>query len=234
MNRTTHFWAVIPAAGNGQRMGGDRPKQYLKLGSRLIIEHTLERLRTHARLSGLAVVIAPDDAYWPTVTIPAGRGALWVVHGGAERYHSVLNGLTCLRERAQDDDWVLVHDAARPLLTHGDIDQLITQLEHHPVGGLLAMPVADTMKRADASGVVVETVERHGMWRALTPQMFRLKTLHDALTAAIASGRLVTDEAQAIERSGMRPQLVEGRSDNIKITRADDLRLAQWLLLQQE
>lgn len=234
MGGTARYWAVVPAAGSGRRMGGDRPKQYLRLADRLVIEHTLRRLRSHARLSGVVVVIAPDDAWWPTVTIPDGSGALLVAHGGAERCHSVLNGLQRLRERAQGNDWVLVHDAARPLITHADIDALITQLTHHSVGGLLATPVADTMKRADADGAVVETVDRHGLWRALTPQMFRLHTLQAALNAAIGAGALVTDEAQAIERTGLRPQLVAGRGDNIKITRAEDLRLAEWLLQQQE
>lgn len=233
MADAARYWAVVPAAGSGRRMGSDRPKQYLPVGNRTIIEHTLGRLRTHTRLSGVVVVIAPDDAYWPTITIPNGKGTLLVAHGGAERCHSVLNGLQRLREHSRDDDWVLVHDAARPLVTHTDIDALIAKLVDHPVGGLLAAPVADTMKRANADGAVVETVDRHGLWRALTPQMFRWHTLHAALGAAINAGALVTDEAQAIERAGLRPQLVEGRGDNIKVTRAEDLRLAEWLLQQQ-
>ena len=154
--------------------------------------------------------------------------------GGAERCHSVLNGLRLLTPRAHDDDWVLVHDAARPCVRVEDISLLIERLRDHPVGGLLGLPVADTMKRADAAGNVLETVPRDGLWRALTPQMFRLGLLRAALERALDNGLLVTDEAQAVEAAGQVPCMVEGHADNIKITRAQDLVLAQLYLQQQE
>lgn len=226
-------WGVIPAAGIGKRMGGDRPKQYLRLGAETILEHTLVRLRSHPALAGVVLVIAQDDAFWPTLALAPAPGRFWVALGGAERCHSVHNGLNLLAEHAHCDDWVLVHDAARPLLTASDLGKLVATLANHPVGGLLGAPVADTVKRADGEGRVLETVERQGLWRALTPQMFRLGLLQRALTRAIAEHCLVTDEAAAVERLGHRPLMVEGRSDNIKITQASDLALAEYYLQRQ-
>ncbi len=152
------------------------------------------------------------------------------VNGGAERCHSVLNGLQALRQQAQPNDWVLVHDAARPCVRQADIEKLMTQLAEHPVGGLLAVPVRDTMKRADTGREIVETVNRDGLWHALTPQMFRLETLFNALQNVSNRGELVTDEAQAIEKTGQRPVLIEGHADNIKITHPQDLSLAEMYL----
>lgn len=230
---TPRYWAVIPAAGIGKRLGADRPKQYLALGGKPILAHTLDRLRLHPRLAGVVVVISPDDRFWPRLTLASAASRLMVTMGGAERCHSVLNGLLFLRETADAQDWVLVHDAARPLLRRGDVDALVDQLGSHSVGGLLGVPVSDTIKRAAPNGDIHETVDRSQLWRAFTPQMFRLGMLTAALQQTLAAGDVVTDESQAMERAGHRPKMVEGHSDNIKITRAQDLALAEYYLSQQ-
>ncbi len=229
--RLPEWWAVVPAAGVGRRMGGERPKQYLELHGRRVIDHTLGRLAAHAGLRGLVVAIGAEDEFWrpPDLARP-----LETVIGGDERCHSVLNALEHLADRAGEDDWVLVHDAARPCLRGEDIDRLLSELSEHPVGGLLGLPVADTVKRTDTRGEVLETVSREGLWRALTPQMFRLGLLRRALREALDANEWVTDEAAAIERAGYRPMMVEGHADNIKITRPQDLALAALYLAQQE
>jgi 2-C-methyl-D-erythritol 4-phosphate cytidylyltransferase len=221
------FWAVVPAAGVGRRMGGDLPKQYLPLHGRPLLQHTLERLGGHPRIAGVVVALTAGDPYWraPALGVP-----LYTVDGGAERCHSVLNALDLLHGTADPGDWVLVHDAARPCLRPADIDRLIAELAGHPVGGLLGLPVADTVKRVDAAGDVAATVPRDGLWRALTPQMFRLASLRDALARAVEAGELVTDEAGAIEGMGLHPRMVEGHADNIKVTRPGDLELAALYL----
>lgn len=222
-----NYWAVVPAAGSGIRMGGDRPKQYLPVAGKAVLQHTLERLHA-AGVAGIVVCLAAHDDAWPHLTLPP--CPIIVAMGGAERCHSVVNGLNALATRAQPDDWVLVHDAARPCVRVADIHKLMTTLAHHPVGGLLAIPVRDTLKRADIDGQVVETVNRSHLWHALTPQMFRLHTLAMALGHVIERGELVTDEAQAMERCGYKPLLVEGHADNIKITHPQDLSLAALFL----
>ncbi len=228
------YWAVIPAAGIGGRMGAAIPKQYLELRGRAVLHHTLARMTAHPRIAATVLVIAADDAYWPRLAGDFSGRNLLTAHGGAERCHSVLNGLLALAERAAPQDWVLVHDAARPCVRREDIDTLMTQLQDHAVGGLLGIAVADTMKRTDAQGNVVATVQREGLWRALTPQMFRYGMLLQALRAALEQGRLVTDEAAAVEIAGYQPRMVEGHADNIKITRPQDLALAELFLQQQE
>jgi 2-C-methyl-D-erythritol 4-phosphate cytidylyltransferase len=227
------YWAVVPAAGVGRRMGGDIPKQYLPLNGRPVIEHTLHRLTEHPTIAKVVVALAPDDGWWGEAAF-ANHADVIRVDGGAERCHSVLNALQHLLGSAAASDWVLVHDAARPCLRCSDIDRLITQCSQHPVGGLLGMPVRDTMKRADKMGEVAETVCREGLWHAFTPQMFRLGPLRDALQIALAQGSLVTDEASAMELAGRPPLLVEGHPDNIKITHPQDLPLAAFYLSQQE
>jgi len=231
--RQPDFWAVVPAAGGGTRMGADRPKQYLSLLGRPILTRTLERLGSYPRLRGMLVGIADDDVYWPTLTDPIPQ-LLSTYSGGAERAHTVLNGLRVLADFAEPDDWVLVHDAARPCLRHSDIDSLLQAVETHADGGLLALPVSDTVKRADAEGCVEQTVSRANLWRALTPQVFRLGALTEALERALRDGVDVTDEAAAMEYCGARPRLVHGHSDNIKITVPNDLMLAEHVLRAQE
>ena len=233
MTAGAHCWAVVPAAGVGRRMEAPIPKQYLWLGTRLVIDHTLGRLLEHPRIEAVAVSLGAEDSWWPD-TAYAHHSAIIRAPGGAERCHSVLNGLAALRGRAASDDWVLVHDAARPCLRSSDIDRLLERLADHPVGGLLGMPVRDTMKRSDPGGLVEETVERDNLWHAYTPQMFRYAMLHDALEQALERQLLVTDEASAMELAGHRPLMVEGHPDNIKITRPEDLILAAFYLGQQE
>ncbi len=223
------FWAVIPAAGVGARMAADRPKQYLALGTRTILEHSLGCFLDHPSLKGLVVSLALDDPYWPNLAC-ASDTRIQRVEGGDERSGSVLNALLHLHAQgAGDDDWVLVHDAARPNLARDDLDHLLSELADDPVGGLLAVPARDTLKRVDAQGRVLGTVDRSQIWQAYTPQMFRLGALHRALADSLVADAVVTDEASAMEWAGLAPRLIEGRPDNIKVTRPEDL---EWLRLR--
>lgn len=218
-----HFWAVIPAAGIGRRMGADRPKQYLPLGGRTLLEHSLQCFLEHPRLRRLVVCIAARDSYWETLPC-ASDPRIVRARGGDQRADSVLQGLRCLeRLGAASADWVLVHDAARPNLTREDLDGLLQALHADPVGGLLAVPARDTLKRVGKDGRVAETLDRAQVWQAYTPQMFRFGVLRQALLEACRAGAAVTDEASAMERAGYAPRLVEGRADNLKITRPEDL-----------
>lgn len=214
-------------------MQADVPKQYLSINHKTILEHTLECFCTNPRIKGVVVAISGDDEIWKTLDISS-HPKITMAEGGLERCHSVLNGLRALSDQAYSNDWVLVHDAARPCLRNEDIDQLIDTLDGHDVGGLLGLPVRDTMKRADATGTIQETVNRDGLWHALTPQMFHLSALIEALENALSKDLFVTDEAQAIELNGLQPVLVEGNPDNIKITRNNDLAMAELFLSQQE
>ncbi len=214
-------------------MGSSVPKQYLPLAGRTVLEHTLDRLVSHPRIAGVLVAISENDSRWSETGFAA-HPRVERVAGGRERCHSVMNALQALTGRADGRDWVLVHDAARPCVSHEDLDHLIEALADHPTGGLLGMPVHDTVKRTDEGLAVRETVSREGLWRAFTPQMFRLRPLHDALSDALGRELTVTDDASAMELAGHRPLMVEGRADNIKITRPEDLRLAAFYLAQQE
>ena len=230
-----HYWAMIPAAGVGRRMAAAIPKQYLPLVGQPVMVHALTALLNHPRIAGAVVAISADDEHWPAVAAAlAATKPLRVVAGGAERAHSVLNGLVALQEWAAPEDWVLVHDAARPCLHRDDVDRLLTELADDPVGGLLAVPVCDTLKQADAGGRVAKTVDRSALRHALTPQMFRLGVLHQALNTALAGGLSITDEATAMEAAGFAPRLIEGRADNLKITRPEDLALAEFYLTQRQ
>ena len=221
------YWLVMPAAGIGRRFGADLPKQYAPLCGRTVIEWALAPFLADARCAGTVVAIAEGDPHWKSTGIASDT---LVAPGGRERSHSVRNGLTALAAHSSHDDWVLVHDAARPCLPHQDLDRLLTELAGHPVGGLLATPAADTLKRADPSRQIQQTVDRAGLWRALTPQMFRYGRLCEALDCAHAAGRVPTDESQAIEWLGDHPKLVEGAAANLKITSAADLAIAAALL----
>jgi 2-C-methyl-D-erythritol 4-phosphate cytidylyltransferase len=223
------FWAVIPAAGTGSRMQSDLPKQYLQLNGKTVIEHTLDAFCENKKIKGIIVAVSKQDTWWKSLAISS-HSKIKTTLGGAERCHSVLNCLQFLAEKAASDDWVLVHDAARPCITSVEIDHLINKLVDHPVGGLLALPVRDTMKRAGKDNIVSETVDREGLWHALTPQMFRLSDLTHALQQSIEKNQMVTDESQAMEKMGLKPLLVEGQAGNIKITRKDDLALAELYL----
>jgi len=231
-------WAVVPAAGVGRRMGGEIPKQYLPLGGRRVIEQSLSRLLDHPSVRGVCVVLSAGDLWWRQLSL-ASDSRILTVEGGEERANSVLNGLRRLEGLASPDDWVLVHDAARPCLHASDIDRLIEAvIAGGPgvgPGGLLAIPLHDTLKLSKPDTPCVEkTLPRERFWRAFTPQMFPIGLLRRALESALEKQLDVTDEASAMELAGYSPQLVEGRSDNIKITRPEDLLLAEFYLRQQE
>lgn len=238
MSPAPRFWAVLPAAGVGRRMGSATPKQYLDLAGRTVIDHALDLFILDARIQGVVVALGPEDGYWAS-SVYADHPKVMRAQGGAERCHSVLNALECLAGHADPADWVLVHDAARPCLRAADLNLLIETLREDPIGGLLGIPVRDTMKRAggreraEGQDRVAETVDRSALWHAFTPQMFRLGQLRAALNDALTAQDLVTDDASAMERAGRAPRLVEGHADNIKITRADDLPLARFYLQQQ-
>lgn len=226
-------WAVVPAAGQGRRFGGETPKQYLTLAGRPLIEHSLLAVLSHDDVDGVMVALAADDPWWPGWRELGGKPVLTCV-GGGERADSVLAGLQALPATVSEDQWVLVHDAARPCLRADDLGRLLTIGQAHPVGALLAAPVRDTLKRADATGHSQATEPRDGLWRALTPQLFRRGGLTRALLAALHAGVRITDEAMALERLGLRPCLVEGREDNLKVTTPADLALAEFLLARRD
>ncbi|UCE89033.1 MAG: 2-C-methyl-D-erythritol 4-phosphate cytidylyltransferase [Pseudomonadota bacterium] len=225
-------WAVVPAAGVGRRMGNDLPKQYLFIGDKPVIVHTLERLASEPSIAGIVVAVADSDEHWSQLEIDVAVPLLRAP-GGQERCHSVLSALNVLHGTADDADPVLVHDAARPCVRPADLAALIGAIGNRKDGGLLATPVRDTMKRSDTDGRVARTVDREGLWHALTPQMFRLDLLRAALQQAITDGYLVTDEASAMEHAGYHPRLVESHGDNIKITHPQDLATAEFFLEQQ-
>lgn len=225
-------WAVVPAAGRGRRFGDGLPKQYVELAGKPLVAHTLDALLTHPRIAGAMVALAVDDMHWPGWMQLHGKPVLRCI-GGGERADSVLAALQALPDEVGGDAIVVVHDAARPYLRHDDLDRLIAAAQMDAEGAILAVPVRDTLKRATigASGSRIAATEaRDGLWRALTPQAFRRAALTEALLRARADGVVVTDDAMAMERLGARPRLVEGREDNIKVTTAADLTLAEHLL----
>lgn len=233
MNKKQNIWVIIPAAGVGKRMGSNTPKQYLNLNNQTVIEHTLDVFDKHESISEIVVAISEGDEYWSSLNINLSK-ALHVAKGGKERCDSVLNGLKFLESKAADDDWILVHDAARPCLRHEDLSLLLDTLEEHAVGGILAVPVKDTMKRSTGENIIKETVERKNLWHALTPQMFRFSILKSSIEEALNNNEVITDEASAIELTGNQPMLVEGHADNLKITRPEDLSLAEFYLHKQK
>lgn len=208
------------------------PKQYLQLAGKPVLQHTLEALAGHPAVAAVAVAISDDDSSWPAVA-DAVEGVVYVTGGGAERCHSVLAGIDALRGVADEQDWVMVHDAARPCLRAADIDRMIAELGDSTSGGILAVPVRDTLKRCSDALEIEQTVDRTRLWHALTPQMFRLGALREAIVAALEKGLIVTDEAQAIEVAAGVVRVVEGHADNIKITHPDDLALAEIFLQAQ-
>ena len=222
-------WAVVPAAGIGRRFGGDAPKQYCNIAGRPLVEYSLNALLAHPEVDGVVVALAPGDPYWAGWREMHGK-PVYTCLGGAERADSVLAALLALPETVSEDQWVLVHDAARPCLRAMDLTRLIALGQADPVGALLATPARDTLKRADDEGRSRGTESRELLWRALTPQMFRRGGLTRALQAAIRAGVTVTDEAMAMERLGLRPLLVEGSEDNIKVTTPADLVQAEFIL----
>lgn len=222
------IWAVLPAAGRGQRFGGDTPKQYLRIAGKPLIEHALTALLAHPRVAGAMVALSAGDELWPGWGELLGKPVLRCV-GGNERADSVLAALRALPAQVGEDALVLVHDAARPNLRGEDIGRLIAAAEAAPDGAILGAPLRDTLKRA-GRGRIVGTEPRDGLWRAFTPQAFRRGALTAALVEAARAGVAVTDEASAMERSGVQPWLVEGREDNLKVTTPADLALAEYLI----
>jgi 2-C-methyl-D-erythritol 4-phosphate cytidylyltransferase len=228
----TRYWLVMPAAGAGRRFGAETPKQYAPLEGRTVIEWALAPFLGDARCARIVVALAAGDENFARLPL---RSRATTTPGGAERSESVRRALRVLESEAGLEDWVLVHDAARPCLDAQDLERLVTRLAGHRVGGLLAVPVADTLKRAAGppgpeGSSVLATQERAGLWRALTPQMFRYGALCAALDAAHAAGRAPSDESQALEWQGAHPLLVEGAASNLKVTTAQDLVLAAAIL----
>jgi 2-C-methyl-D-erythritol 4-phosphate cytidylyltransferase len=230
VSRPTKHWVVIPAAGSSRRMASPGlPKQYLQLAGRSVIDWAIAPFLERAECERIVVVVAENDPHWSELSL-ARHPKISTSLGGAERVDSVRAGMRALVSLADDDDWVLVHDAARPCLRASDLSRLLDELADDGVGGLLGVPVVDTLKRADASDRVQATVPRESLWRALTPQMFRYGVLDRALREAGDAGATPTDEAQAVEALGLQPRLVRGDPDNIKITLPEDIERATRLL----
>lgn len=225
-------WAVVPAAGRGTRFGDGVPKQYLDIAGEPLLAHTLHALLAHASVEGAVVALAAGDPHWPGWREVAGKPLMTCI-GGDARADSVLAGLAALPESVRPDDFVLVHDAARPNLRLDDLDQLLERGRNDPVGAILAAPVRDTLKRAGDDGGIDGTEPRERLWRALTPQLFRRLQLTRALEAARDAGVAVSDESMAMERQGLRPLLVEGSEDNFKITTAVDMARFAFILSQR-
>ncbi len=224
-----NYFALLPAAGVGARMGGQRPKQYLDIAGQPMIRHAIQAFERHPAIARVYVVIAPDDGYWDSYDWRDLAKLRLLRQGGESRAASVLNGLRAMAGEVSTQDWVLVHDAARPCLSQALLDRLLAELTPDPVGGILAQPVADTLKRGDGNGRIRETVSRAAMWGAQTPQMFPHGLLLKALEQA---GTDVTDEASALEALGLQPRLVESDASNLKVTYPGDLEVAAWRLAQ--
>lgn len=231
MNASAKYFALIPAAGSGSRMGAELPKQYLELAGAPMLQHAIKALCAHPMIEQVFVVLAADDRYFASYDWTPFDAKLRRLNcGGVTRAESVLNGLRAIGALSQAADWVLVHDAARPCLTQAHIDTLIVALAEDDVGGLLAVPVADTLKRADTAARVLATEARDNLWQAQTPQMFRHGLLLRALEALGAD--TPTDEARAVEHLGLKPKLVACDALNLKVTYAQDLKLAELILKQ--
>lgn len=221
------FFGLIPAAGGGERMGQARPKQYLALAGRTMLYHSVNALLASGRIDTVFVVLAPADTEFRQLEWSEfGERIAPLYCGGASRRDSVLNGLVAASSAVQADDWILVHDAARPCLGQRELLRLLDDLAGDEVGGILGVPVADTLKRADTGGLIQATEPREHLWQAQTPQMFR----HGLLLQALSRSDVVTDEAGAVEAMGLKPKLVQGSAANLKVTYAEDLQLAQTIL----
>ena len=229
MNASARYFALIPAAGSGSRMGSELPKQYLELAGAPMLQHAIKALCAHPKIEQVFVVLAADDAYFARYDwTPFDAKLRRLYCGGATRAASVLNGLHAIAPIVQPEDWILVHDAARPCLTQAHLNALIEELDDDEVGGLLAVPVADTLKRADAAARVIATAPRENLWQAQTPQMFRHGLLLRALEELGTD--TPTDEARAVEHLGLTPKLVACDASNLKVTYAQDLKLAELIL----
>lgn len=218
--------AVVPAAGIGSRMQTECPKQYLKIGDKTILEHAVASLRAHPRVAHVVIAISPTDSWFASLPL-ASNPDVTVINGGAQRADSVLAGLNVVKNA----QWVLVHDAARPCLHQDDLARLLDITETSKIGGILAAPVRDTMKRGEpGKALIAHTVDREDLWHALTPQLFPLELLRSCLQRALDEHASITDEASALEYCGFHPELISARADNIKVTRPEDLALAEFYL----
>lgn len=231
--QSSGFWFVVPAAGIGQRMQADRPKQYLSLGYCCVLEQTLNTLLSVEGLSGIVVALHPDDSYWPTLAVSKNENIHTVV-GGDQRSDSVLAALHYLKNTVATNDWILVHDAARPCVHRESINDMLSVLQSDPVGGILGVPSSDTLKRVDSVSTIQSTVDRSMIWQAQTPQMFRYNVLLQSLQSATNQQRVITDEASAVEAMGYTVNMVNGRQDNIKITHPNELHIAKAILVYQQ
>lgn len=227
-----HLHALIPAAGRSVRFGGTTLKQYAHLLGIPVIAHSIEAISRHSAVRSVTVALAPDDGIFDQLVRPDWPD-VHTVQGGDTRAQTVMNGLSAILDREPSCEWVLVHDAARPCISQADLDRLVEQGTSDPCGGILAVPVRDTLKASDPKGFIECTVDRSTLWAAQTPQLFRITDLAANLQSALDEGHAPTDEAAAMERAGVRPRLVEGNSTNIKITGAGDLALAEFILQQQ-
>ena len=233
MSNNNRLWVVIPAAGIGKRMGVDIPKQYITVCDKAIIEHTVEKFTSRNDLQGILVALSNSDQHWSTLELSK-NNKITTVTGGEERYKSVYNALCSLKNKADDDDWILVHDAVRPCITTFEIDQFIADLDHlNGIGGILALPCFETMKKANTNHEIEETIDRKFIWHAQTPQMFRYKKLFLAIEKIMNENIFITDEAMAMELAGYKPILIQGTHSNIKITDQNDLKYLESFLRQE-
>lgn len=228
-----NYWAIVPAAGSGQRFSAELAKQFHSIGDKLVADHTLSRLLSISKINKILVPCDISAEHWQQVSAVEDQ-RVELIAGGAERVYSVLNGLRALSDSAASDDWVLVHDMARPCITSGDINKLIEQLAGHKVGGILAAPISDTLKKTTSQRAIEKTLDRSDYRGAQTPQMFRYGLLVKALEAMLEEQQVPTDEASAIEYLGEQAIIIEGRRDNIKITHREDLIIAQAIMGYQE
>lgn len=232
MSSEAPVWAVIAAAGSGSRMQQELPKQYLAFHGKTLLEHCLDRLLSHPVIAGAVLVLPAGDVNWRALDYRSEK-PIFLADGGAERQHSVYSGLTTLQYRCGNEVLALVHDAARPLVSHTDLTRVIRAARQHTAGAILAAPVSDTLKVQNHKQEISHTVSREGLWRALTPQVFHLQVVMKALKRVIDAEQLITDDAQAVELAGYNPFLVAGSVENFKITRPDDLSLAATIWLNQ-
>lgn len=228
--------ALIPAAGVGARMQAGQPKQYMPVAGKPMMQHVLETFASSPDIDHTYVIVSEEDAYIDDLmaALPYGQDKTSVIrHGGATRQETVMNGLAALSDTVDKDDWILVHDAARPGLTHALIRRLVTALANEPAGGLLALPIVDTLKQS-SDGYATKTIPRNGLWAAQTPQMFRFSLLKQAMLAAHAHLQDITDDASAMEMAGFTPRLIEGAPRNFKVTHPQDVVLAEFFLQQHQ
>ncbi|HLB56285.1 MAG TPA: 2-C-methyl-D-erythritol 4-phosphate cytidylyltransferase [Coxiellaceae bacterium] len=225
---TVKYWAIIPAAGISTRIKSDKPKQYFMLAGEAILQRVVNLFSSHPQIEKVVVVLHAKDHWWPTLQLSHPEKVLTAI-GGVERVHSVLLGLTFLTDFVKEKDFILVHDAARPNLQSNDISKLISALKNHDVGGLFGLPVVDTLKKVNENDEVEKTVPRQHLWRAQTPQCFRYKILKSAIENALSENIVVTDESSAIEHAHLKPKMILGDANNIKITFPEDIALAEKL-----